>query len=246
MSDRMEAPVTPMPTPMSAWLQQAWLARYLDRQLDGDETAWFEAYVLDKPELLAMIDADNRLRDALAAEPRAALGDAPNGQENRKYGTASLAAVATSVENGSDDKRVVQFPKRGPLQSWLAVAAALVLGLGIGGIGMRSLEPSQSASVIASPTRIVYDTMRGEVTPPRVEHADSTSPYVLIEVAVPPGADHVAFVIGDSAAVSVSVSPDGFASALIPNARLGNSMSLRVIYNLNGRSINRILEPLSR
>ncbi len=89
--------MTPMPTPMSAWLEQAWLARYLDRQLDGDEAAWFEAYVLDKPELLTMIDADNRLRDALAAEPRAARG-----ASSEQNGEASAEATAARSRNNPD------------------------------------------------------------------------------------------------------------------------------------------------
>ena len=50
---------TPWPTQMTAWLEQAWLARYLDRQLSSEESTWFEAYVLDKPELLGTIEADS-------------------------------------------------------------------------------------------------------------------------------------------------------------------------------------------
>jgi hypothetical protein len=60
---------TTSPARMNAWLEQAWLTRYLDRQLASDEATWFEAYALDKPELLAMIDADTRFRDALADDP---------------------------------------------------------------------------------------------------------------------------------------------------------------------------------
>lgn len=227
--------MTPAPTHMSAWLQQAWLARYLDRQLDGDETAWFEAYVLDKPELLAMIDADNRLRDALAGEPRAARGSAPNGPVDRTAGgTGAATGVASSVENSSDDKRVAQFPKRGPFQSWLAVAAALVLGLGVGGIGMRSLAPSQSALVIASPTRIIYDTMRGETTAPRVEHADSASPYVLVEVAVPPSAENITLHIDGMPDLALTPSPDGFVSFLADRSQLDQKGSRSIEYRIEG------------
>jgi hypothetical protein len=49
----------------------AWLVRYLDRQLASKESAWFESYAMDKPVLLAKIEADTRLRDALAADATA-------------------------------------------------------------------------------------------------------------------------------------------------------------------------------
>ena len=47
----MELLVTPSSVPMADWLESAWLARYLDRQLAGDEQAWFEAYLLTRPKL---------------------------------------------------------------------------------------------------------------------------------------------------------------------------------------------------
>ena len=50
--------------PMARWLEDIWLSRYLDRQLDDGEQSWFEAYMLDKPHILHLVDADSRLRDA--------------------------------------------------------------------------------------------------------------------------------------------------------------------------------------
>lgn len=70
------APTT-TPTWTTAWLGQVWLVRYLDRQLAGEEAQWFEAYAMDRPELLATIEADTRLRDALAAAASARHGDVP-------------------------------------------------------------------------------------------------------------------------------------------------------------------------
>jgi hypothetical protein len=52
---------------MTAWLEQVWLDSYLDRQLAGEEAQWFEAYAVERPELLVTIEADTRLRDALVA-----------------------------------------------------------------------------------------------------------------------------------------------------------------------------------
>ena len=201
----MEFHVTPNATPvrLSSWLENAWLARYLDRQLSGDEIAWFEAYVLDKPELLDVIDADTRLRDALIAEPPAR-------------------------ENSRRDSAVVRRPP-----SWLAMAAMLVVGVGIGWIGMRVLSGgSGSPEVIASPTRVIYDTMRGEATPPRVEHADSKSPYVLVEVAVPPGAEQIVLQVADASDRPLKPSPDGFVSFLLARKGASPTPAARVIYTL--------------
>jgi hypothetical protein len=55
---------------MTAWQRQAWLVRYLDRQFASEEALCFEAYAMDSPELLATIEADTRLRDALTAASR--------------------------------------------------------------------------------------------------------------------------------------------------------------------------------
>ncbi len=52
---------------LATWLEDAWLERYLDRELTDAETAWFEAYMLDKPRLIAAIDSDTSLRDGLHA-----------------------------------------------------------------------------------------------------------------------------------------------------------------------------------
>ena len=75
----------------SAWLERVWLARYLDRTLDEDEIARFEAYVLDKPELLGEIDADTALRDSLAAASPQALA----------AGVATDATVSDAVGPGA-------------------------------------------------------------------------------------------------------------------------------------------------
>jgi len=192
---------------MPAWLEQAWLERYLDRQLDMAETAWFEAYALDKPELLAAIDADTRLRDALAGE-----------------GAAMKAPVAVLSEHIADaarrERTNAHYQLRGT-RSLFAVAAAFVLGIGAGGIALRSFAPSRS-EIIGSPTHIVFDTLRGEATPPRIEHADSTSPYVLIEAAVPPGAHDILLHIDGLPDQVLSASADGFASALLDRKTFSN------------------------
>ncbi|MGH8123899.1 MAG: hypothetical protein ACREPT_14145 [Rudaea sp.] len=175
-----------------------------------------------------------------------ARGDASSAQNGDASAEASAAKDAATNPGGtrpgdiSGDKRVVPFPKRAPFQSWLAVAAALVLGLGVGGIGMRRFAPNQSASVIASPTRIIYDTMRGEATPPRVEHADSTSPYVLVEVAVPPGAENITLHIDGTPDQPLTASPDGFVSFMAARRAIEvkKSVSLKLSINEQHRVIS--------
>jgi len=240
--------VTPTTTPtrMTAWLEQAWMVRYLDRQLAGEEANWFEAYALDKPELLAMIEADTRLRDALAADASirhmersidrggrqgGATGDMPSGvSEPTPLGYARDRYEAR--EKTQAEARSTQH-RRAPV--WLAMAATLVLGLGLGFVGTHSLAPDSAApELIASPTRIVYDTMRGEPTPPRVEHADSKSPYVFIEVAVPPGAENIVLKLGDAPEEKLIVSPDGFVSVLVLRNHRSSAQAGEIRYEISG------------
>lgn len=209
---------------MPAWLEQAWLTRYLDRQLSGDETAWFEAYALDKPELLDVIDADTRLRDALTADSSAGRTDAPPRDES--------AVASTSAAIPFQRVQKANSPSHRDASRWLPLAAALVLGLGSGAFAVRLLAPQGNADVVASPTRVIYDTMRGEAAPPRVEHADSASPFVLIEVAVPPGAQNIILHMDGKTDQALAPSPDGFVSVLLARGMLQQHHLPTVSYSL--------------
>lgn len=58
--------------PLAPWLEQIWLDRYLDRELDPGALAAFETYLLTRPHLIAALEADNALRDLMhraAASP---------------------------------------------------------------------------------------------------------------------------------------------------------------------------------
>ncbi len=255
------------PQRLSAWLEQAWLARYLDRQLDGAETEWFEAYALDKPELLTMIDADTRLRDALAADASAGRRDAPpasaaRGMDDARDGgskqPAGTGSAETATESGALDfaiattSNVVEFQNRreprasansAQRTSWLGLAAALVLGLGVGGIAMRVATPPRGADLVANPTSIIYDTMRGGAAKDsRVEHGDGTSPLVLIEVAVPPGAQNITLHIDDEADQALTPSRDGFVSFLLPRELVQQHKLATVSYALTGGSGKRSID----
>ena len=215
---------------MSGWLEQAWLARYLDRQLQSNEVAWFEAYVLDKPELLAMIDADTHLRDAVSSTLAPVHADTAQGYS--AGGASSATDAAANPESLSGNKRVRPFPHRTPLRSWLAVAAALALGLGIGGIGVRSLAPDRSDDVVGSPTRIVYDTLRGEVASPHIENGDSQSSDVLVEVAVPPGAADIFLQLPERNELALVPSPDSYVSFILSRKYLGTQHNAIIRYHL--------------
>ncbi len=254
---------TTSPTRMNAWLEQAWLTRYLDRQLASDEATWFEAYVLDKPELLAMIDADTRFRDALADDPtmrnmdRSAIDESRQGRSSahdeaagddpddpgidEQPTTQPTGTISIESHPATRTKHIAQPPR------WFALAAALLAGVGIGAIGWQSMSPRNSApEIVASPTRIIYDTMRGEETPPRVEHADSQSAYVLVEAAVPPGAEHIVLKIGAAQEQTLTPSPDGFVSFLTERKNIALKTPASITYLLPGNSspITRQLAPI--
>jgi hypothetical protein len=221
---------------MSAWLERAWLARYLDGLLSEDEAAWFEEYVLDKPELLAMIDADTRLREAMmfgGAEYYAA--SAATSQVLPGDSAGNAAALSDTGDAPVTPMRQAPRPNRAGL-GWLALAAALVLGLGI---GRMTLRMNAADALIANPTHVVYDTVRGAAIPPRIEQVDSGSPYVLVEVSVPPGAEKVTLHMDTGADATLSPAPNGFVSFLLLKTQIASSKEARVDYTVNGRQQSR-------
>jgi hypothetical protein len=236
------SPNTP-PLRMTNWLEQVLLARYLDRQLTGKEAAWFEAYALDKPELLAMIEADTRLRDALATGAPAHPTEERVERVGRRGGATNEA-----IANGNEAVQARQSSSAGAQgrahsRMWLAMAAALVLGLGTGFLGTRALRDGGSIpAVVASPTHIVYDTMRGEATPPRIEHAGSASAYVLVEVAVPPGAEHIVLNVENAAEQILTPSPDGFVSFLMERKAATGGHKATLSYALDNRTQKRSID----
>jgi hypothetical protein len=86
---------------MAAWLESAWLARYLDRQLEGEELAWFEAYLLDKPELVGAVEVDNELWDSLQSpstgKPLEWKGGTEKPALGRIFGYAAAIAFAAGA-----------------------------------------------------------------------------------------------------------------------------------------------------
>jgi hypothetical protein len=62
---------------MPNWLERAWMDRYLDRELDNSERDWFEAYMLDRPQLIEELEADEAVRAAVPALPGEAIDQLP-------------------------------------------------------------------------------------------------------------------------------------------------------------------------
>jgi hypothetical protein len=186
----------PGSNPMARWLEDVWLSRYLDRELNDDEHAWFETYMLDKPHILERVDADTRLGDSLA----------------RASELPSAAKVSTPPHQSGTTLR---GKPRGPA---LAVAASLLLGLGIGVVipGLRN----DNTTVVASPPRIVFDTMRGESSE-TVEEGDVNSSLLIVEMAVPLEAviaQSTAVIEGRQVQLPIpKVSAEGFVTFVVPN-----------------------------
>jgi hypothetical protein len=215
---------------MTPWLEAAWLQRYLERRLDAEETAWFEAYLMDKPELVDRLEADSDLRDGLAEASRGAAAATGRGVPAAQavaagveaaVDTGTVAAGSVASSDGSTRRQISHRsahdvpPRRRGLANTLALAASLIFGVGMGWIWQRSTAQPELPALMASPTRIIYDAERDERTPPRIEHADSKSPYVLIEIAVPPGAEHVRIKMENAAEQELVPSPEGFVSFLM-------------------------------
>ena len=211
---------------MPEWLESAWLQRYLDRQLSDPESEWFEAYMLDKPHLIDAIEADTNLRDGLVGANGTPAGRHAIGSQRRGSRSAWLRAATN----------------RAAPMAW---AASLVLAWVVGWM-FAGLNPGGSADtralVVASPTRLVFDTLRGVETPPLVHPGDPDSQHILVEVGLPSDAEAISLILPDSAtALPLVLSPDGFVTVLLPRQRLTATTPLRIAYRSAGTEHERAL-----
>jgi hypothetical protein len=184
------------------WLELAWLERYLLRQLDGPEQTWFETYVLQWPELADTLEADAALRSALASLPLSAFESASKADET---------TVASVVQPHLQTRR--RWSRR--LQPLVMVAAGFMLAA-----LAAPLLVQETPLVIGDPTRVVYDIVRGEPAAPHVQTGDARSPYLIVEIALPPEALGLELTVGEpgkSARVlkTLPPGPEGFATALL-------------------------------
>jgi hypothetical protein len=196
--------------PLPDWLEDAWMQRYLNRELTGPEEAAFEAYCLDRAHLLARIEADTALRDVLAAN-----------------------SDLVPAGNRLADARPARHPR------FAALAASLLIGVLGGGMAWQLITPA--ASVEGELTRVFFDTERGETGTARVDHAQSNSQFVLIDVVVPSGATNVQARIGSADWTPVSVANDGVSSILVSRAVLRGQREVTLAYQQGDQVVERAL-----
>jgi len=207
-------------TSLPPWLEQAWLTRYLDRQLSADESAWFEAYALDAPHLLTAIEDDTRLRDAVA-------GSAP--------GWPIEQPAASAMPGFAPPEYVKAAGRAQQATRWLALAATLVLGLGVSWFGRDYVFPGSIApEIVANPTRILYDTMRGESASSTIEPGDSASPYILLQVAVPDHATDIHLIVDEAQSPALTAAHDGLVTALISRNSIARARKSLIKYRVDG------------
>ena len=213
---------------MPGWLESAWVARYLDRQLTDDENAWFEAYVLDKPDLLEAIDVDTLLGVAL---------------------TTSASGPGASGAGANRAPSPMSSPGPADRWNWMRIAASLVVGLGVGWIGSRvAFREGADIVPLGSPTRIVFDTLRGAADTARIENADSKSPYTIVEVSVPANATDVMWRLENETPIALRPSADGFVTVLVPSMAISRGQSGQLTYVMEGKSVSKplTLDPSTR
>jgi hypothetical protein len=241
---------------MTEWLEQAWLDRYLARQLKPEENDWFEAYMLDKTELLEQVEVDSDLRHAFlassagedsAATPGAtppahlATADAISGDhENTEQSAARIRSSApVRARTRQSDQHARSAVSRGGGRQTLALAASLVLAIAAGWIGHARMQPDVGAGLVeASPTRIVFDTLRGAPTAPGIENPAGPSRFALIEIGVPANASGIHIRIGTRPPLPLRLSTDGFASFLVEKSVLRQQPHATLHYVVDGRPID--------
>lgn len=209
---------------LPVWLESAWLEQYLSHSLSDEETEWFEAYMLDKPHLITEIEADTTLRDGLV-----------------------LSREQVSIANAGTQDTVQLKPSTGhDHRRWLpmAWAASIFVACGLG--WTFSEQPGDvQMELVSSPTRWVFDSMRGVNSQPLIHPGNPESRYLLIEVGMPPDAEQIQLHIADETSVSLVLSPDSFVSFLLPRERLDNSVPPRIEYVSAGSMRERVLLGLA-
>lgn len=204
--------------PLSTWLEQAWLQRYLDRELEFDEQAWFEAYLLDKPHLLDAIEADSALRAVVCvAEPAI---------DQIAARAPSLGRAAESVPR--IERRASSAAPRQLPRTLLAVAASFIGGLGLAALLMNGPGPALGHEPEAeAPARLVFDLLRGGHIELREDIGDPRARLMVVDVALPLGsriaAAHANLGERRVALPAARISGEGFATYTLPRSWRGHA-----------------------
>lgn len=198
-------------TDMPAWLEAAWMHRYLSRELTDSETAEFEAYCFMRDRLMDLIEQDVDLRDALAAHPPI---------------VANEPTIASPVSP----------PRSRARSSWWSVAAMLAVGLGIG-VPLGTIS-RPSPPLVANVPTVVVDTFRSSDAGAGVwaAGATSTSDVVVLQVLLAPEALEVTASLSGAPELTLHPSSEGVAALLVPRTLLGGT--LRVRYVLGGKRVD--------
>ncbi len=216
---------------LATWLEQTWLQCYLDRQLTKEENTWFETYALDKPDLLAAIGVDSTLRDALVVDPQFETGfcvDPPAPQAIDSQDNRGLTGRA---------HRIVGMKRFRLMHLGVAIVFSLIIGFGMGWYTNRYLAKRISSTVLASPTRIVFDQVHAGSLRPRVEHINRALAYDLVQIALPPGAEKVSLRLGTGQTRALQVGPDGLVGFLMDHNILRTAIDVQVRYSWRNRQM---------
>lgn len=210
---------------LPAWLEQAWLDRYLARDLDPDETRAFEAYLLTQPALIAQVEDDSDLRAAL------------------HQASAAGVDIAPDLDPAVEARRA----RRRGTRRWLtpvALAACVALGAGLGlQLGGDGVSADRAGDGwVANPTRILFDTLRGDQDAPRVIAGDPQSPWILVEIGVPTGAEQITLEIPGGRSLPLSPTPDGFVGALLQRRQAAQLSRLTLRFVVAGVARERVLD----
>lgn len=220
---------------LASWLEDAWLERYLDRGLSDSETAWFETYLLDKPRLIAAVGTDTALRDGLRALRSDGSCNIAEMNDADAQGSVAIGSgsPASSTHNA---RRSTRFRP-------LLMAAALAVAALLGASAVRWMVPPRVAGpAIASPNRIVFDTLRGSATTPLVDRVDDTRAPLLIDIAVPMQATAVVAHFSDQSSVPLPVSADGFVSLTGARDVMLAKSPIRIAWMLDGKAQERRID----
>ncbi len=115
------------------------------------------------------------------------------------------------------------------------MAVAIVVAALIGAWAARWMVPVDNAeAVIASPNRIVFDTLRGNVSAPLVHRKEDTSSPLLIDIVVPMRATNVIVYFSDQSSLPLPVSADGFVSLTGPRDAMLARSPIRIEWMLDG------------
>ena len=213
---------------ISSWLEDAWLERYLDRELTAEETAWFEAYMLDKPRLVAAIGADTALRDGLHAW---------HAQERPDTGEMAGADARSATQTVTPDQRPATQARGFPT---LSMVAAILIAAALGASAVRWMATREtSAPAIVSPNRIVFDSLRGSASATVVDRRRDSSAPLLIDIAVPTHATAVVAHFSDRSSLALRVAANGFVSLTGPLEALLAKSPIRIAWMLDGESQER-------